>query len=132
MSAQEHVLDHVYTLFYEELNLCGCGNPEEAYDLVRDLLGLVPFYDNPDAVRDLIGQPGAYHMVLSALTHADLIGHGSSIGGSWLTDKGRWYLAALRGIADWDVIDDAGYPHVGVECTDGCWRVPIGGQETTR
>jgi hypothetical protein len=120
----EHVLDHVYKLFYEELHLCGCGNPEDAYALIRQLLDLTPFYDDPDAVRHLIGQPGAYHMVLGMLTHADLIEHGGGIGGSWITPKGEWFRAAMRRVTFDDIGSNdsqAGLPHDGGECTDACW-----------
>lgn len=127
----EHTLDHLCQMFYgeSELGLCGCGNPEHAWQLIASLLNLAPFYEHPDAVTELIGQHGAYHIVLSALTRADLIEHGGSIGGSWLTPKGKWCQRALAGVTDWEVFcraidEDAGFPDQCQDgCTDACWEV---------
>jgi hypothetical protein len=119
------VTEHAYKLFYEDLGLCGCGIPEAAYELVRDVLVLVA--DDEDRhgwaplVKTLLGSPGAYHLIMSSLDEADLIDHGSSIDGAWLTDKGRWYASTLRMIEDWDAFDEAGYPHEGANCTGACW-----------
>lgn len=128
----EVVLEHAYPLFYDDLSLCGCGTPEAAYELVRDILTLIADDERgwPPLVKTLLGSPGAYHMVMSALDEAELTGHGSSIDGSWLTDKGRWYAAALRTIENWDALEGVGYPHDGTDCTDACWQVPIGLEAT--
>jgi len=129
MSTREHVLDHVYKLFYGDLGMCGCGNPEDAYDLIRKLLDAAPFWEDPNAVRDLIGQPGAYHIVLGSLTRVELLEHGGGIGGSWLTPKGEWFRDALRTVKFDDLGDDGsnvGLPHDGGECTDACWLVRVG------
>lgn len=116
------VLGHVFQLFYGDLHLCGCGNPEDAYDLVRDILILADGQDRwVRFAQVLIGNPAASHMILSALEEADLIGHGMSMDSSWLTDKGRWYVAALRRIDSWSGLGDAGFPHYGEGCTDACW-----------
>uniref|UniRef100_A0AAU2K2E6 Uncharacterized protein n=1 Tax=Streptomyces sp. NBC_00049 TaxID=2903617 RepID=A0AAU2K2E6_9ACTN len=133
MSATEHVLDHVYKLLFEELRLCGCGNPEDAYGLVREVLALAPFHEDPEAVHTLIGHPGACHFILSALTNVDLIEHAGRIGGSWLTPKGEWFREAMRAVEIDDLErEDAnvGLPHDGGECTTACWRVPIAGAVT--
>ena len=130
MTDRENVLQHINKLLYMDLGLCGCGLPEEAFDLVRDLLGLAPFYQSED-VRDqvaaLCGTGPARHMALSMLTNADLLEHGGGIDGSWLTDKGRWYLGALRTVDDWDEIA-VGLPHDGGECADSCWAQPVPGR----
>jgi hypothetical protein len=128
---RENVLDHVYKLFYGDLGLCACGNPESAYSLVRDLLALAPFHKRTHAeIANLIGTEGAYHLVLGQLDGAGLIEHGSSIGGSWLTPKGEWCLAALRTIPDWSEIENSegagiGFPHSGDDCADACWTLAI-------
>lgn len=124
----ETVLSHAYLLFYGDLSLCGCGTPEDAYELVRDILTLIADDERgwPPLVRTLLGGPGVYHVVMSALDEAELVGHGMSIDGAWLTDKGRWYVAALRTIESWDAFEDVGYPHNGEACTDACWRAPTG------
>lgn len=131
MSDRENILDHLYVLFYDDaqgLGLCGCGYPSAAYDLVRDLLGLIPFYKNErwKTSESLTGNiPGAHHIVLSTMQRAGLIDHGSSLTGSWLTEKGKWALASMR-TAEYGDFDgsDAGYPHDGDACTDACWKLP--------
>lgn len=124
MSNREDILQHVNGLFHTDLRLCGCGSPEEAFDLVRDLLNLAPFYENRDEVTALIGDGGPAHIVLSALDGADLLEHGGTIHGSWLTNKGEWYRTVLATIGDWYEIA-VGLPHNGGKCTDACWRVPV-------
>jgi hypothetical protein len=128
-------LQHLYKLFYDDLKVCGCGNPEEVYALVRDLLALAPFYQHPAEVAERIGVSaedyasgglGAYYMVLHALDAADLIEHGGGIGGSWLTHKGTRYLELMKR-HEWEDLDDTdgygssvGYPHDGNGCLPGC------------
>lgn len=127
--SDQHRLEHLYVLFYDDaqgLGLCGCGNPESAYDLVRDLLGLAPFYEDSrwKAAESLTGNiPGAHHIVLGAMERAGLIEHGTSLRGVWLTEKGKWCLAAMRA-TEFDDLDQQGYPHDGKPCTDACWRAP--------
>jgi hypothetical protein len=120
-AAREDDLSHLYALFYGTLSICGCGNPEDAYALVRDVLALTPFHDNGGwrKARDLIGSNGAYHLVLSQLDEAKLLEHGSSIGGSWLTGKGKHYLALMQRYT-WDDVEDTGFPHDGGECPPSC------------
>lgn len=121
----EEEVSHAHALLYAEppegLGICGCGNPEEALALVRDLLVLAPFYDNPAAVEARIVDPGARHLVLSMLDNAGLIEHGSSIGGAWLTAKGAYCRRVLTWVT-WDAIDDSGFPHDGAGCGDACWQ----------
>lgn len=100
------------------------GPPETAFDLVRDVLSLGDLYERGayEQAVALIGSPGAVHLVLSALDHAELMNHGSVIQYSWLTKKGEYVLAAMRATT-WEQVDDAGYPHDGEDCTDECWTV---------
>lgn len=119
----ESELEHVYVLMYDHLGMCGCGYRDAAFDMVRDILNLAPLHKDERwrQVEKMIGNPGAHHIVLSAMQSAGLIEHGGSIDGSWLTDKGRWYQRVMAGITDWGVIDQVGYPHNGDDCTDVCW-----------
>jgi hypothetical protein len=96
---------------------CGCGSPESVARFVRDVLAV---YDcrhghglslfNPDdrpklkqlwadtdaAVNALMPSDGVQYFVLYVLTHWDLLEHGGTVGGSWLTEKGKAVLAALN------------------------------------
>lgn len=121
-------LQHLNSLVFDRdgLRFCGCGNPDAAYALVRDLLSLAPFFDHPSEVRERIGGPGVEDLVLYSLDGAGLIEHGTGIGGSWLTAKGRHYLALMRRY-EWDDIEDEeiGLAHDGEPCeTVKClhWR----------
>lgn len=119
-SARDDEVSHLYQLLYarDQLGFCGCGCPEEAYALVRDILNLAPFYDNPEAIETLTGK-AAYYFVLYQLDRCDLIEHGGGIGGSWLTDRGKLYLPLLNAHSH-DEIDECGFPHDGDDCPADC------------
>lgn len=130
----EFELQHLYALFYGDLEICGCNMPWEAYNLVRDILA---HFAQDHADRDyheidrLVGHPGAVHLVLCQLDNVGLLEHAGTIGGAWLTEKGRCALEWMRRheweSSEWnmehpDGVDDVGYPHDGKdECTDACW-----------
>jgi hypothetical protein len=120
--ADDH--DHLYALLASDLKFCGCGDPEAAYSLVRDILNLAPFYDDWKAVRDLFGEgpasEGAYYLVLYLIDGAGLIEHGGSIGGSWLTPKGTHYRELMRMHGYRDADELSGFPHDGDGCGPGC------------
>jgi hypothetical protein len=118
--------EHLYKILVGDLPICGCGNPETAYELVHKMLGLAPFYERSwNEIADPIGTAGACYIVLGALDAAGLMEHGGGIGGSWLTPKGEWCLNALnlggtmRELSD--RFDSIGFPHEGKDCSDRCW-----------
>jgi hypothetical protein len=125
----ESVRQHINRLFYMDLHLCGCGLPEDAFELIRNLLAVIGG-DSEEPWKELealVPQGAALHMVLSMLDEADLIGHGSIITACWLTSKGTWYLRQLRKVDDWDDIHGIGLPHDGTACTDRCFLPPLKG-----
>ena len=80
------------------LKLCGCGNPEEAYSFCYGILKLcdrrdrsAKWIDAQGAVKELIRREPeiAAHTFLHLLTNLDLLEHGGSVGGSWLTTDGE-------------------------------------------
>lgn len=96
---------------------CGCGAPTEVAAFILDLLSAYDdrwrhdlsimrpadrpaldrvWKEHTDAVKKLLPNDGAQYFVLYVLTHWDVLEHGSSVGGSWLTDKGRDILHALE------------------------------------
>lgn len=121
---------HLYRVMFDDLGICGCNQPDEAYNLVRDLLA---YLSRDHADRDindlgrLIGCDGAVHLVLCQLDNADLAEHGGTVAGAWLTGKGRCVLELMRrhewenGDDDTEGVDETGYPHGGKDCTPGCW-----------
>jgi len=115
-----HDLHH---LFSDDLEICFCGNPEHAVDLVRQILNLCPLHTDRrwEQAEKLVGHPGAYHIVLSDLTEARLIEHGGSIGGSWLTDKGKAARDALNALYEADpeydpIVGCEWYEHIPADC----------------
>lgn len=96
----------------DKLMICGCGRPDTAYELVRDLLRLMPLYEEGrrEKAEELCGSTGAFYWLLGVLTDAaDLIEHGGGIGGSWMLPDGERFLAALERVEDWDEFD---YEHI--------------------
>jgi hypothetical protein len=132
-------LSHLYALFYGApaaagLGFCGCGCPDEAYALVRDILaaaagrygedGRWNGWPAPHPVLELTGdKPGVFWFVLYAIDAAGLTEHGTSAAGFWPTDKGRHYLSLMRRLR-WADVAESGSPHDGGECTPDCrhWR----------
>jgi hypothetical protein len=90
------------------LNLCGCGNPDAAYQFLLDTLSAFDRSDSWEASCERIREwwavgEGPGYLVLYFLTNADLLEHGGSVGGSWLTPKGKDALNCLR---SWGVDPD--------------------------
>jgi len=130
MSVRENVFCHVYTLFSSDLGICGCGTPEPAYDLIRDLLAMAPTFGESKRLTELVGSAGARRLVLGQMESAGLIDHGFVIDHSNLTAKGEWYYKALHSIDDWSEFDTQenfaiGFPHDEEGCTEKCWKLPI-------
>jgi len=127
----EEVLSHLYLIYGGDLNLCGCGNPQAAWELIHRILThfAEPHFVSPK-LDEWIGTPGAVHFVMSALDDV-LLEHGTSYWASWLTHKGKWALWAINSVGldglD-DKLDMTGFPHYedggNGECTDECWRIP--------
>ena len=136
---EDNLLCHLYQVLCSDLPSCGCGDPQSSHQLVYDLLRLAPFYEDGrwQRAERLIGTDGAFQIVIAALTKANLLEHGSSIGGSWITDRGKWVLWAIGEVGGIDRLDAkldfAGFPHewdretqAMQPCTDACWRLPDG------
>lgn len=76
---------------------CGCGSPTAAYEALCRLLELHPLYDHRDEVKAFFNNnTGLEMLVLYMLDHLDLTEHGGSVGGGWLTDKGKAVMEALQ------------------------------------
>ena len=76
--------------------MCGCGCPEAACaTLLRFLRDMVPLHTNGAKFREEIPDTGWQYLILYLIDDRDLIEHGSSVGGSWLSPKGTAFLEAL-------------------------------------
>lgn len=88
--------------YYEILNWCGCGRPEDAKRCIRDYLDAL---SNPaekqDKLKRRFGVEHVYdnELLLCLAYMMDAAGfteHGSGIGGAWLTKDGEMFLACLK------------------------------------
>lgn len=86
---------------YFNLGLCGCGNPEEVHKLLIDCLSqfVMPEGDwskrgGMETIEAIVkARPEiAAEFVAHFLSQAHLTEHGGSVGGSWLTDRGKQFL----------------------------------------
>ena len=131
---------HLHALFYDHIVGCGCNQPETAYNLVRDILNLAPFFEDGNwrKVQALIGTNGAFQIVVGLLNKLELLEHGGSMGGSWITPKGE-YVRELMNRHEWETteydadgepngVDDSGYPTdcytATVKCPPEHWLTP--------
>ena len=93
---------------YDILNLCGCGIPENTWEVIHHILSIrllaremdyseiKKMYKDElhlDADDDL--QHGSLQFILYILDDCGLVEHGSSVGGCWLTELGKMYLTVL-------------------------------------
>lgn len=115
--------DFVKDFYYNKLNWCGCGNPEEAIKLLRDVLSCIAerfngnetlanksFERYVERMEELLCYKSKYAIYLSYFYVMDshgLLEHGGGVGGSWLTDSGKELLEHLNIAAelDWDSED---------------------------
>jgi hypothetical protein len=103
--------EEIRSFYFDELNWCACGAPEEALDLLQKVLAT--FHEREisedeagpkwkrfhEIIESLLGKPlhgGLFWSYLYTLDAAGLLEHGSNVSGSWLTPKGRDILAALE------------------------------------
>jgi hypothetical protein len=92
----------------ERLKYCGCGLPESALELTRDVLATIDARwsvgDHSDGafakyrarMKELLPSDGIEYVVLYHLDSVDMIEHGGGVGGSWLTREGRDMLCDLN------------------------------------
>lgn len=100
--------DHYYAdakeVLVEIIHCCGCGSPSTAIKYVMEILSIIN-KGTPDDRTDqeswglsrkeleaFFKSEGEYYFVLYNLDHLGFLEHGSSIGGSWITDKGKKFL----------------------------------------
>ena len=98
---------------------CGCGAPDDAARRLMDILALHPLYDHRPEIEALFqGDTGLEMLTLYTLAYFGLTEHGGTVGGGWLTDKGKTVLEALQreSANDFDTLCEASCLHgYGVE-----------------
>lgn len=82
------------------LGFCNCGCPGANVEFVGQVLSVLASDDPWDVqnakLREMAGSEVVHDFVLYVLDDKNLLEHGGSIGGSWLTNKGRAFLAAVE------------------------------------
>jgi len=95
----ERLMDYFY---YERLNWCGCGTPEDAREAVCKFLDAHRDYDHKkEKLKEYFGVESVYDepLLLCLAYTMDAAGfteHGTSIAGAWLTEDGKDYLYCLE------------------------------------
>lgn len=101
-----YIVQHYY---FDVLGFCGCYTPNMALNLIEQ--GLERF--DRDNSKEWVNQTEWVdnNLILAyLLSSLDLTEHGSSVGGSWLTAKGKKLLEALRLSNDqWEDFEKHGY-----------------------
>lgn len=111
---EESLIEPLMDFFsYEIIDMCGCGSPEDTYEMIRRLLHIRNNWFNGGNTTELWKQKneqyntqlhidhkdnmnyGMLQFVMYMLDSCGILEHGSSIGGSWLTKLGKMYLEVL-------------------------------------
>lgn len=90
----DEITDYFY---YEDLKLCGCGYPQYSEKLIMMILEKFSSgeYINMDNELDKT-KIGLYDIVLKVLDTHNFTNHNGNVTLSFLTEKGKMYLDALK------------------------------------
>jgi len=94
------------TIYFGEIGMCGCGNPEGVKKFIYELLKnhkefkdeIITFEVMVDNRKRIINETDTdvvFEFVFHVLAYNDLLEHGSSVGGSWFTEKGEHFFDLL-------------------------------------
>ena len=87
----------------QRLNFCECGNPDDAYDALKEALDAhncvgeitdkswAKRCEKAKAWEEKLGEKPA-HLLRYFIDAAGLLEHGGSVGGSWLSEDGKLLL----------------------------------------
>lgn len=109
---EEYLIDPLMNFFsYEIMGLCGCGCPEDTHRVIRYVLNIRNDWMNKNIKYDEVKNRycsdlhidlsydvhhGMLQYILYDLNDHGILEHGSSVGGSWLTNLGKMYLDVLN------------------------------------
>lgn len=109
---EEFLIDPLMDFFsFEWMDMCGCGCPDYTYELIRKILIIRSEWQDKkityeevikrykvdlDLDDDNNNQYGALQFILYILDARQIVEHGSSVGGCWLTGLGKMYLTVLN------------------------------------
>lgn len=80
-------------LFTGIMGGCGCGSSD---DIADKAVAVLEFFSREIGSRDWNFIDGENEILAHWLDSKDLLEHGSSIGGSWLSQKGEQVLKAIK------------------------------------
>ncbi|MGM7720586.1 hypothetical protein [uncultured Metabacillus sp.] len=123
---QELIKERLNDFYYEKLKFCGCGNPGDTLKLIKELLNAindkyvneVPYEVHQNRIHSLFEfedkskpklkftdiQNGIIQFVMYQLDLIEVLEHGGSIGGSWLTSYGKQIMEYLNECEDIDTV----------------------------
>ena len=93
-----HYENEADAMYYGQLQLCGCGCPEEIHKFLLDCMALrkddYPNIIDYEKIEQLIQEKPdvVAEFVLHFLDQKEVIEHGGSVYGSWLTKRGQQML----------------------------------------
>jgi len=109
------------------LGCCGCGNPEETYEAIHEMLlyysDINTHSNYPRIYKGLVTDEVNPYIQFMAyvLDGKGFLEHGSSIIGAWLTDKGKQLLSYMTEFAKYEYeMDDVPQDLMYVEKYHSC------------
>lgn len=81
----------------DELRICCCGCPDQVYRLIHAVMKEIS--KKGTRTDDTVGY---YNYMIYQLNEQGFLEHGSSIFGSWITEKGKKLIEALDEMAKYD------------------------------
>lgn len=94
-----YIVNHYY---YDVMKFCGCYTPDAVIEKLEQ--GLIAFdRDNQPTWESAVAWMDDNIVLVYLLDGLGLTEHGGSVGGSWLTDKGKRLLGVLKAADEhWD------------------------------
>lgn len=94
-----HYETEAEAFYFDQIGLCGCGNPEDVHKFLLDCLSSGKDDSNIidyKKVEKLVSEntETVAQFVLHFLDKVSLTEHGGSVYGSWLTERGKQVLEA--------------------------------------
>ncbi len=93
---------------YFSIGMCGCGSPDEIKLFLHNMIkiqqnykeSLIDYQKKVESIKNLIQNtpPNViFEFVFNILDHNNMVEHGSSINGAWLTNLGEEFFNLLTG-----------------------------------
>lgn len=87
-------------MIIENLKLCGCGDPEKTYTILKETLEIFDNNNWEEKCKKQKAWEEKYgdlaFLTLYFLNSFDLLEHGGSVGGSWLSQEGKTLVKYLN------------------------------------